>query len=450
MANDVVIRAEGLGKKYLVGHRADRERHPVLRDVIAGTVRQLARSAIDMAHGRQLVQGDNVEEFWALKDVSFEIRRGEVVGIIGRNGSGKSTLLKILSRITEPSAGRAEIRGRVASLLEVGTGFHPELSGRENIYLNGAILGMTRAEIKRKFDEIVAFAEVETFLDTPVKRYSSGMYMRLAFAVAAHLEPEILVVDEVLGVGDAEFQKKWLGKMRDVASDGRTVLFVSHNMNSIQALCTNVILLHRGNLLRASANVSEVINSYNAARSSQSTSWIRQPDAPSNGAATLDQFYIGNASGTPITHPVTNDRETYLHFKFTISDSLPDLAVGFVIYAEDGTELFTSYSFDNTPGTYYKLSPGKAWFRVLLPRRTLNEDEYSLEPMVMRHYSGQWLYQPGANAPRICLTIRGGLSDCSLWQEPRPGLLAPVLQWALLEPRSSAAGGPDEDTHCQR
>ena len=234
MINDLVIRAEGLGKKYLIGHAAERERYVALRDVLVRGTRNLWRD------GRwrrpRLVGGDTVEEFWALKDVSFEVRRGEVLGIIGRNGAGKSTLLKILSRITEPSEGRVAIKGRVASLLEVGTGFHPELTGRENIYLNGAILGMTRAEIRRKFDEIVAFAEVEKFLDTPVKRYSSGMYVRLAFAVAAHLEPEILIVDEVLAVGDAEFQKKCLGKMSEVAGGGRTVLFVSHNMSAIRSL----------------------------------------------------------------------------------------------------------------------------------------------------------------------------------------------------------------------
>ena len=199
--------------------------------------------------GRQVVQGDEIEEFWALKDVSFEVKQGEVVGIIGRNGAGKSTLLKILSRITEPTAGRVTLRGRVASLLEVGTGFHPELTGRENIYLNGAILGMTRAEIRRKFDEIVAFAEVEKFLDTPVKRYSTGMYVRLAFAVAAHLEPEILIVDEVLAVGDAEFQKKCLGKMDEVSRrDGRTVLFVSHNMGAIERLSSRALLMRDGRL----------------------------------------------------------------------------------------------------------------------------------------------------------------------------------------------------------
>src|SRR5712691_1608663 len=246
MTGDVVIRAEGLGKKYMIGHEIERERYTALRDVLARGARDAWRKAADLVHGRALVAGGATEEFWALRDVSFEVQRGEVLGIIGRNGAGKSTLLKILSRITEPTEGRVTIRGRVASLLEVGTGFHPELSGRENIYLNGAILGMTRAEIRRKFDEIVAFAEVEKFLDTPVKRYSSGMYVRLAFAVAAHLEPEILVVDEVLAVGDAEFQKKCLGKMSEVAGGGRTVLFVSHNMSAIKSLTKRVLYVNRG------------------------------------------------------------------------------------------------------------------------------------------------------------------------------------------------------------
>ncbi len=243
---DVVIRAENLGKKYIIGHQTENERYTALRDVVGRTLKGLARSAKNIVRGQAVIAGDMLEEFWALKDINFEIRRGEVVGIIGRNGAGKSTLLKILSRITEPSAGRVTICGRVASLLEVGTGFHPELTGRENIYLNGAILGMTRAEIRRKFDEIVDFAGVEKFLDTPVKRYSSGMYVRLAFAVAAHLEPEILVVDEVLAVGDAEFQKKCLGKMEDVAGHGRTVLFVSHNMGAVNALCPRSIFLENG------------------------------------------------------------------------------------------------------------------------------------------------------------------------------------------------------------
>ena len=246
--SDVVIKAENLGKKYVIGHQAERGRYTALRDVVMQNARTLWNKTKDLATGKPIIQGDTMEEVWALKDVNFEIRRGEVVGIIGRNGAGKSTLLKILSRITEPSAGRVTIEGRVASLLEVGTGFHPELSGRENIFLNGAILGMSRNEIKMKFDEIVAFAEIEKFLDTPVKRYSSGMYVRLAFAVAAHLEPEILVVDEVLAVGDAQFQKKCLGKMGAVAKEGRTVLFVSHNMSAVQGLCEKAIWFEQGQI----------------------------------------------------------------------------------------------------------------------------------------------------------------------------------------------------------
>src|SRR5258707_627075 len=246
--SDTVIIADNLSKSYLVGHQsAQRERYTALRDVIAREARNLARKTVDLVRGRQIVQGDEVEQFWALRDLSFEVKRGEVLGIIGANGAGKSTLLKILSRITEPDGGRAVIRGRVASLLEVGTGFHPELTGRENIFLNGAILGMTRAEIISKFDEIVDFSGVERFLDTPVKRYSSGMYVRLAFAVAAHLEPEILVVDEVLAVGDAAFQKKCLGKMREVSQGGRTVLFVSHNVQAVQTLTKTSALIQAGN-----------------------------------------------------------------------------------------------------------------------------------------------------------------------------------------------------------
>jgi lipopolysaccharide transport system ATP-binding protein len=260
--SDFVIAVENLSKSYLVGHQsAKRERYTALRDVIAREARNFARKSVDLVRGREIVQGDEVEEFWALRDVSFEVKRGEVLGIIGRNGAGKSTLLKILSRITEPDRGRAILRGRVASLLEVGTGFHPELTGRENIFLNGAILGMKRAEIKSKFDEIVAFAEVERFLDTPVKRYSSGMYVRLAFAVAAHLEPEILVVDEVLAVGDAEFQKKCLGKMGEVARGGRTVLFVSHNMAAVKSLTTRGILLDAGRIVFSGTN-EQVIQHY--------------------------------------------------------------------------------------------------------------------------------------------------------------------------------------------
>jgi lipopolysaccharide transport system ATP-binding protein len=261
MSGDVVIRAEGLGKKYIIGHAAASKPHTTFREETVRAARKLAGATGNLIRGNAIVAGDSTEEFWALRDVSFEVRRGDVLGIIGRNGAGKSTLLKILSRITEPSEGRVTLEGRVASLLEVGTGFHPELSGRENIYLNGAIIGMTRAEIHRKFDEIVAFAEVDKFLDTPVKRYSSGMYVRLAFAVAAHLEPEILVIDEVLAVGDAEFQKKCLGKMSEVSSHGRTVLFVSHNTGAIRSLCTCALLLNNGKVER-NGPVVDVVGYY--------------------------------------------------------------------------------------------------------------------------------------------------------------------------------------------
>ena len=249
-----VIKVENLGKKYIIGHQKQ-EKYTALRDVISNTI----KSILTPSNSNR----DHQEDFWALKDLNFEIKQGDRVGIIGRNGAGKSTLLKVLSRITEPTTGSIKIKGRVASLLEVGTGFHPELTGRENIFLNGAILGMSRQEIKKKFDEIVAFAEVEKFLDTPVKRYSSGMYVRLAFAVAAHLEPEILVVDEVLAVGDAQFQKKCLGKMEDIGREGRTVLFVSHNMAAIRSLCTKGILLERG-ILKTSGDVSHVLDIYQA------------------------------------------------------------------------------------------------------------------------------------------------------------------------------------------
>jgi len=262
-ASESIIKVENLAKRYLVGHQSagGTDSYQSLRETLVRHGKSFARKTFDMARGRQIIQGDEVEEFWALKDVSFEVERGEVLGIIGRNGAGKSTLLKVLSRITELTRGRIELDGRVASLLEVGTGFHPELSGRENIFLNGAILGMKRSEIKAKFDEIVAFAEVEKFVDTPVKRYSSGMYVRLAFAVAAHLEPDILIIDEVLAVGDVVFQKKCLGKMKSVAKSGRTVLFVSHNMQTVTGLTDRAILLDAGKVV-ANGPSTEVVEQY--------------------------------------------------------------------------------------------------------------------------------------------------------------------------------------------
>ena len=333
---DIAISVENLGKSYLVGHNAARsERYTALRDVLSRNARNLARKTRDMFGGRAIVQGDEVEEFWALNDVSFEIRQGDCVGIIGRNGAGKSTLLKVLSRITEPTSGRIKIAGRVASLLEVGTGFHPELTGRENVFLNGAILGMTRREIQRKFDEIVAFAEVEKFLDTPVKRYSSGMYVRLAFAVAAHLEPEILIVDEVLAVGDAQFQKKCLGKMGEVGQAGRTVLFVSHNLDAINTLCESAILLKNGKL-EFSGSVDKVIRHYMEDIEKQSIqsggTWIKTEQTPGLKKVTLSQF-------GSVTDELVCGENFVIEVEIEISLDCNKLELGFGFIDENGRDI---------------------------------------------------------------------------------------------------------------
>ena len=276
--SDPVISVESLSKCYRIRHQQERRHYWTLRDLLANRSKSVARRLWSAARGQKTASSSrgSVEDFWALRGVSFEVRQGETVGIIGRNGAGKSTLLKILSRITEPSTGRVRIKGRLASLLEVGTGFHPELTGRENVFLNGAILGMTRAEISGKFDEIVAFAEIEKFLDTPVKRYSSGMYVRLAFAVAAHLEPDTLIVDEVLAVGDQVFQEKCLGKMKDVARGGRTVLFVSHNLASITALCSRCLLL-RGGALAFDGLAANTVREYVAGKEPSVVETLGQP-----------------------------------------------------------------------------------------------------------------------------------------------------------------------------
>jgi lipopolysaccharide transport system ATP-binding protein len=275
--SDTVIKVENLGKKYVIFHQ-NKDKYSTLRETIIKGFKSIPKKWMQPDKFKN--KDSSREDFWAIKDISFKVEQGDRVGIIGRNGAGKSTLLKILSRITEPTNGRISISGRVASLLEVGTGFHPELTGRENIFLNGAVLGMSKVEIKRKFDEIVAFAEVEQFLDTPVKRYSSGMYVRLAFAVAAHLEPEILVVDEVLAVGDLQFQKKCLGKMGQVAKEGRTVLFVSHNMAAINTLCSRAILLDQGNII-CTGKIDECIAAYELRHlTARDKNWVRSKTLP--------------------------------------------------------------------------------------------------------------------------------------------------------------------------
>ncbi|MEI7533773.1 MAG: ABC transporter ATP-binding protein [Verrucomicrobiae bacterium] len=320
--SDYAIKVESLGKKYLLQHQATGGRYATFRDVLAEKAKALFGKR-KTENGSQ----KSVEEFWALKDVSFEVKPGEVVGIIGRNGAGKSTLLKLLSRITEPTTGQIRLRGRVASLLEVGTGFHPELTGRENIFLNGAVLGMHRSEIKKRFGEIVDFAEVEKFLDTPVKRYSSGMYMRLAFAVAAHLEPEILIVDEVLAVGDAQFQKKCLGKMQAVSQGGRTILFVSHNMNAVQSLCSKSIVLKQGKI-EYWGTVSEGLSKYSA-NVGMKAIVTYEAETPAKPFARIHQLEI-RADGQPVTEPLKPGTTLVLNFRLHSDLALaqPKLTVG--------------------------------------------------------------------------------------------------------------------------
>jgi lipopolysaccharide transport system ATP-binding protein len=374
----LVITVENLSKSYWVGHRSGkRERYTTVRDVMVREARNFTRKALDFARGRQIVQGDEVEQFWALKDVSFEIKRGEVVGIIGRNGAGKSTLLKILSRITEPTEGRVKLCGRVASLLEVGTGFHPELTGRENIFLNGAILGMTRQEIRQKFDAIVAFAEVEHFLDTPVKRYSSGMYVRLAFAVAAHLDPEILIIDEVLAVGDVAFQKKCLGKIEDVADGGRTVLLVSHNMASISSLCARTFWMNGGELVK-SGLTTDVIHGYlETNRRNTDITLGRRLDRTGDGSARLISIQITDANGNKVIQATSR-----LCIKIAYRSESPlrraSFMVGVYDYTDHGIFLLNSEYVGGLPerlppeGTIVcntesiNLTPGKCYVNIAL------------------------------------------------------------------------------------
>lgn len=344
-----VIKVENLSKRYYLSHR-QKENFPTLRDAITRTAANFGKRLLHpmrASSGVPLGGLDSTEEFWALKDVSFEVKQGDRIGIIGRNGAGKSTLLKILSRITEPTSGRALIKGRVASLLEVGTGFHPELTGRENVFLNGAILGMTKAEIRCKFDKIVAFAEIEKFLDTPVKRYSSGMYVRLAFAVAAYLEPEILIVDEVLAVGDAQFQKKCLGKMEDVGKEGRTVLFVSHNMGAIQKLCTGGIYLDGGRVYRA-VDVDEAISRY-LDLSTADCVYYENESPDSCRRANVLHVELLDEFGARRHHVKTSDR-IVVRFSYQILNPVPTLQMGVCLLEEDGTQIFATAPQDaNVP-----------------------------------------------------------------------------------------------------
>lgn len=310
---NAAIKIDGIGKKYVISHVRS-EKYLTMRDAIAEKVGRAFKKVFRPFASRTGSDAETTEEFWALRDISFEIGAGERIGIIGRNGAGKSTMLKILSRVTEPTEGEITLRGRVASLLEVGTGFHPELTGRENIYLNGAILGMSKSEIDRKFDEIVAFSEVEKFLDTPVKRFSSGMYVRLAFAVAAHLEPEILIVDEVLAVGDAQFQKKCLGKMSEAGKEGRTVLFVSHNMAAVRNICQRAILLNGGRI-ETDGDVETVTRKYEESASAINVELGGRKDRQGNGRIVFTSLALINEKGENAAS-ITSGRKAAFSFAF--------------------------------------------------------------------------------------------------------------------------------------
>jgi lipopolysaccharide transport system ATP-binding protein len=368
--SNTAIRVDGLGKKYRIRHQ--RDRYVALRDVIADKARGIFRRP--SARGAR----PSLEDFWALKDVSFEVKRGEVVGIIGRNGAGKSTLLKVISRITEPNEGRIVLDGRVASMLEVGTGFHPELTGRENIYLNGAILGMRRAEIARRFDEIVAFAGVEMFLDTPVKRFSSGMYLRLAFAVAAHLETETLIVDEVLAVGDAEFQKKCLGKMSEVARGGRTVLFVSHNMGAIRRLTGRCILLDRGRLA-LDAPVQQAIDLYlaQAADGLEGGVFVRTAPPPERPFHVRGVTTRREAGGAPAAR-FDCDHDILVCIDYAANRRVPGLYGYMTLQRLDGTVVYEGDSTDAGLDPLDRLEAGDGTLHVAIPARVLGPGTYQI------------------------------------------------------------------------
>jgi lipopolysaccharide transport system ATP-binding protein len=337
--SESVIKAEGLGKKYIIGHQGTRG-YKTFREQMLQHVHNFYSRTKKLVSGQELLEGDELEDFWALKDLNFEIKKGDRVGIIGKNGAGKSTLLKILSRITEPTTGCVSIKGRVASLLEVGTGFHPELSGRENIFLNGAILGMSRAEIKRKFDEIVDFSGVEKFLDTPVKRYSSGMYVRLAFSVAAHLEPEILIVDEVLAVGDAEFQKKCLGKMQDVSiNDGRTIIFVSHDLAAVSKLTSRAIYLSNGSV-SFYGKINDAINHYLKTALPLSGVYRQEPDTKKPSFARIQVY----TSEQPGVHK--NGEKLSIELDINMTEIIEGMSVSIQIINEKELPVIFSYIFD--------------------------------------------------------------------------------------------------------
>ena len=400
------IRVIGLSKRFSIGERV---RYKSLRESIQNAVTAPFRR-----------DRRTKEKIWALRDVSFEVAAGEVVGVIGRNGAGKSTLLKVLSRITEPTEGRVELRGRVGSLLEMGTGFHLELTGRENIYLSGAILGMKRAEIVQRFDEIVAFAEIERFLDTPVKHYSTGMYLRLAFAVAAHLEPEILLVDEVLAVGDAAFQKKCLGKMGDVARSGRTVLFVSHNMAAVQRLCSQTMVLRFGSLV-ALEETGKAVSTYLCDVSTSNVIWERT--APPRAPASITRVFLADEIGTPVACVTTGERLRAV-IEFSVKERSRNLQLGVGLLDDVGQQIFGTAPQDY--GREVPAVPGDYRAEVTFPPEILLSRPYGLRVV---------LWVPGVGRidmiDDLFFRVVETLSFSNATPESRPGLLAVRCGWVL-------------------
>ncbi len=421
--SNIAIHVEGLGKLYRIGGDKQ-QRYRTLRDSISDAVKWPVR----------LLRGDlnrRAETIWALKDVSFDLKEGHVLGVIGRNGAGKSTLLKILSRVTEPTTGLAEVRGRVGSLLEVGTGFHPELSGRENIFLNGAVLGMARKEINRKFDEIVDFAGVEKFIDTPVKRYSSGMYLRLAFSVAAHLEPEILVVDEVLAVGDAEFQRKCLGKMSDVAEAGRTVLFVSHNMSAIMRLTEQAIVLDKGQVVY-NAPTREAVDYYMASGFSQSGERTWEADEVPDSAAPFRPIALRVRDPRGKVADTVQSREPLdVELEYQIDKDITGLRVGIYLLTIQGEVVFTSFDTDNSEQfeRYGVRKAGHYISRTQIPANLLNEGQYVLGLNASAYRVKRYFQDERALAFNVDAMGAPGMQ----WPEPRQGPIRPQLDWEINE-----------------
>ncbi|MFN8435212.1 MAG: ABC transporter ATP-binding protein [Anaerolineales bacterium] len=421
------ISVKNIGKQYKIGAAETKFRYNMLRDVIVDTVSapvRLAKAMIGKSDRRL-----NQNYVWALKDVSFDLEEGKVLGIVGRNGAGKSTLLKILSRVTEPTVGTVTVRGRVGSLLEVGTGFHPELTGRENIYMNGAILGMKRSEIDSKFDEIVDFSEVTQFIDTPVKRYSSGMYLRLAFAVAAHLEPEILVVDEVLAVGDAEFQKKCLGKMGDVAQQGRTVLFVSHNMSAILRLTQEAVVLNKGQLIMRGPT-QEAVDYYLSSGQSQAGERVWEADeVPAASAPFMPiSLKVKERSGK-VVDTIRSTETVTVEFEYKLSSPVTGLRVGLYISTMRGEYVFTAFDTDS-PELYEKFDSRNAGHyisRAELPADIFNEGRYTVG--VNASSFGVRRYFMDENALAFNVDISG--APGTQWGEPRVGPVRPRLNWKI-------------------